>query len=65
MMRDSERIATLESENDRLRLVLAWIAQERYCDRDTVGEHNAWPMWQKLNKRMIEIIDRAQDAVLP
>lgn len=50
------RVAELEK-------VLKWIDEQRYVDRSTVSQDNAWEAWQKLNRRVVAIYDRARAAL--
>jgi hypothetical protein len=54
-----------EARVAKLEKALKWIDEQRYADRSTVSQDNAWEAWQRLNGRIVAIYDRARAALSP
>lgn len=54
--------AALEWINDQRYGLLAGLQAQRR-QRNTVHEDNAWPMFQKVNRQLVEIFDKARAAL--
>lgn len=57
------KIEGLTARVEELEANLRWIDQQRYTDRQTINHDNAFEMAGKLNKKLLEIMDRARAAL--
>jgi hypothetical protein len=61
-----KQFARAEQAEQSLRVAretLTWIHDQQYIDRSTVSPDNAWEAWQRLNKQIVAIYDRARAAL--
>lgn len=50
-------------EIERLRAALEWIDSQRYMDRSTINQENAFQKAVALNEKLLAVMDRARAAL--
>lgn len=59
----SEANTQVWADNERLRAALRWIDEQRYVDRSTINQDNAFRKAVSLNERLVKIMDTARAAL--